>query len=119
MLKEGKLYYTIGEVAEMLGVSTSNIRYWESEFPHIKPKMNQSGKRAYTDKNIQSVRLIQYLLREKRMTIEGAKLYLKENRHTFLDHTENINVIDELLKIKTELAEIRHELNLFDKDKIR
>ena len=119
MLKEGKLYYTIGEVAEMLGISTSNIRYWESEFPHIKPKMNQSGKRAYTDKNIEAVRLIQYLLRDKRTTIEGAKLYLKDNRHTYLERSDNINVVDELLKIKAELAEIRHELNIFDKDKIK
>lgn len=119
MLKAGKLYYTIGEVAEMLGISTSNIRYWESEFPHIKPKMNQNGKRAYTEKNIQAVRAIQYLLRDKRMTIEGARLYLKEHRHAYMEHTENINVVDELLKIKAELSEIRHELNFFDKDRLK
>ncbi|MBQ6765620.1 MAG: MerR family transcriptional regulator [Paludibacteraceae bacterium] len=119
MLKEGKLYYTIGEVAEMLDISTSNIRYWESEFPHIKPKINQSGKRAYTDKNIQAVRMIQYLLRDKRMTIEGAKLYLKDKRHIYLEQADNINIVDELLKIKTELGEIRRELNIFDKDKIK
>lgn len=103
----------------MLDISTSNIRYWESEFPHIKPKINQSGKRAYTDKNIQAVRMIQYLLRDKRMTIEGAKLYLKDKRHIYLEQADNINIVDELLKIKTELGEIRRELNIFDKDKIK
>ncbi len=117
MLKEGKLYYTIGDVAEMLEVSASNIRYWESEIPNLKPKKYQMGKRAYTDNEINALRLVKYLLREKKMTINGAKLYLKDSKHTFREYTDKVNVVDELIKIKGEISEIRHELNFFVEDK--
>lgn len=117
MLKEGKLYYTIGEVAEMLELSTSNIRYWESEIPSLKPQKYQMGKRAYVDNEINALRLVKYLLRDKKMTIDGVKLYLKDRKHTFMEYTNRVNVIDELIKIKGEISEIRHELNFFVEDK--
>lgn len=112
-MTEGKLYYKIGEVAEMLNISTSMLRFWEGEFPNIKPKTDSAGKRIYTTDDIQKIRLVQYLLKDKKMTIEGAKLYLKDKKHTFQEHTTGVVVVDELLKIKERLAEIRKELNLF------
>lgn len=113
MFGSGKLYYSIGEVSKMLDVNASQLRFWEREFPNIKPKVNTRGHRIYTTDDIQQLRIVQYLLKEKRMTIEGAKLHLKDKKHTYLENISGINVVDELLKIKNELAEIRKELNLF------
>lgn len=113
MSDSGKLYYSIGEVAKMLDVNASQLRFWEREFNNIKPKVNSRGHRIYTADDIQELRIVQYLLKDKRMTIEGAKLHLKDKKHTFLENIAGVNVIDELLKIKNELAEIRKELNLF------
>ncbi len=117
MKREGKLYYSIGEVAEMLGLSTSLLRYWEKEFPNIKPSMNSAGKRIYKDEDIQQVRIIQYLLKEKKMTIEGAKQHLKGRKHTFKENMSNVSVVDELLKIKEQLYEIRKSLTLIEEQK--
>jgi len=117
MQQEGKLYYKIGEVAEMLGVNTSLLRYWEGEFPNIKPKLNSAGKRIYTKDDIKELRLVQYLLKEKKMTIEGARKHLKEKKHIDANSgTMDVSVVDELLKIKDQLYQIRKELNIFAKD---
>lgn len=117
MKKEGKLYYSISEVAKMLGLSTSLLRYWEKEFPNIKPGLNSAGNRIYKDEDIQQIRIVQYLLKEKKMTIEGAKLHLKGAKHTFKENLSNVSVVDELLKLKEQLYELRKSLNLIEEDK--
>lgn len=68
-----KRYYSIGEVAEMFGVSTSMIRYWENEFANIKPHKNSKGDRRFTPKNIEQVNLVYYLVKERGFTLEGAR----------------------------------------------
>lgn len=72
-----KLYYSIGEVAEMFSVSTSLIRHWESEFSYLKPKKNGRGDRRFTTQNIAQLNDIYHLVKEKGYTLEGAKKELK------------------------------------------
>jgi len=103
-LKEDKLYYTIGEVAEMFNVNVSLIRYWENQFSILKPKKNKKGNRLFTAKDIDNLHLIYYLVKEKKLTLEGAKLKLKENKETTV---QNFEVVKRLKKIKDMLIEIR------------
>jgi DNA-binding transcriptional MerR regulator len=72
-LEEGKLYYSISEVCAMTGLEQHVLRYWESEFPQLRPKKNRSGNRAYRTKEIKIIRYIKYLLYEEMYTIPGAK----------------------------------------------
>ena len=72
-----KLYYSIGEVADMFGVNTSLIRFWEKEFTIIKPKKNKKGNRLFTPKDILNFNKTYVLVKEQGYTLEGAKLALK------------------------------------------
>jgi DNA-binding transcriptional MerR regulator len=77
-LDEGKLYYSISEVCAMTGLEQHVLRYWESEFPQLRPKKNRSGNRAYRSKEITIIRYIKYLLYEEMYTIPGAKKKMSE-----------------------------------------
>ncbi|MCG8306062.1 MAG: MerR family transcriptional regulator [Cytophagales bacterium] len=99
-----KKYFSIGEVAEMLDVATSLIRFWESEFDIIKPKKNRKGNRQFTKEDIDHVKLIYHLVKEKGYTLQGAKDLLKNGNDTL---KEKIEIIDSLKKIKNFLKEIR------------
>ena len=76
-----KLYYSIGEVADMMGVNTSLLRFWETEFPQIKPHKNGKGTRYYTEKDITLIKEIYRLTKECGFTLDGARLQLK-NKHS-------------------------------------
>ncbi|MCX7986833.1 MAG: MerR family transcriptional regulator [Bacteroidales bacterium] len=102
-----KVYYTIGEVAEMFGVNTSLIRYWEKEFDIIKPKKNKKGNRLFTKQDIDNFHLIYHLVKEKGMTLKGAQKKLKENRE---DTVNNFEVIKTLKAIREMLLEIKDNL---------
>ena len=91
-----KLYYTIGEVADMFGVSTSLIRFWESEFQFLKPHKNSKGDRRFTKQNIEQVQLIYHLVKEKGFTLDGAKKEIKENRIKLLAKTHLIKTLTDL-----------------------
>lgn len=71
-----KLYYSIREVGELTELKPHVLRYWESEFPQLKPKKNRAGNRAYTDGDVEVVRAIQGLLRDDKYTLEGARQVL-------------------------------------------
>lgn len=102
-----KLYYSIGEVAEMFKVNTSLIRYWEKEFTIIKPKKNKKGNRFFTQADIENFHLIFHLVKERGMTLKGAKQKLKENK----DDTENnFEVVTRLQEIREMLVEIKEAL---------
>lgn len=73
-----KLYYSIGEVSEMTGIEQHTLRYWETVFPHLAPAKNRAGNRIYRQKDVDFIKLIKYLLYERRYTIEGARKKLKE-----------------------------------------
>jgi DNA-binding transcriptional MerR regulator len=99
-----KKYFSIGEVAEMLDVATSLIRFWESEFDIIKPKKNRKGNRQFTKEDIENVKLIYHLVKEKGYTLQGAKDLLKNGNDVL---KEKIEIIDSLKKIKNFLKDIR------------
>jgi len=76
-VKVEKLYYSIGEVAKMFNVNTSLIRFWEKEFDIIKPKKNKKGNRLFTQQDIDNFHIIYHLVKEKGMTLKGAKKKMK------------------------------------------
>jgi DNA-binding transcriptional MerR regulator len=73
MLDNKKAYYSISEVCAKTGLESHVLRYWETEFPQLRPKKNRAGNRAYRDKDIEIIRYIKYLLYEEQFTILGAK----------------------------------------------
>jgi DNA-binding transcriptional MerR regulator len=105
--KVEKLYYSIGEVAEMFGVNTSLIRFWEKEFDIIKPKKNKKGNRFFTRGDIENFNLIFHLVKERGLTLRGAKLKLKENKE---DTQNNFEVIKSLKEIRALLLDIKDSL---------
>ena len=102
-----KLYYTIGEVAEIFKVNTSLIRFWEKEFDITKPHKNKKGNRLFTPKDIENFHLIFHLVKENGMTLSGANKKLKENKE---DTINNFEVVTRLQQIKEFLTELRDNL---------
>jgi DNA-binding transcriptional MerR regulator len=80
MVTGGKTYYSISEVGGQMGVEPHVLRYWESEFPQLRPKKNRAGNRAYRDRDIDIIRTIKHLLYEEGYTIPGAKRKLASSR---------------------------------------
>lgn len=106
--KELKLYYSISEVAKMFNVNESLLRYWEKEFPIISPKKAGGNIRQYRKEDIENVRLVYHLVKEKGMTLQGAKQKLKMNKETTLRTTE---ILDRLKLLREELVSMRKELD--------
>ena len=77
-LEEGKLYYSISEVSRMTGLEAHVLRYWETEFPQMRPRKNRAGNRAYRPREIQYIHYIRHLLHEEKYTLQGAKKKLSE-----------------------------------------
>jgi DNA-binding transcriptional MerR regulator len=99
-----KLYYSIGEVAEMLEVPVSTVRFWENEFDILKPMKNKKGNRLFTPADIKNLRIIHHLVKEERMTLSGAKKRLSE-KWDETDYKFEIN--ESLQKIKAMLLDIK------------
>ncbi len=106
--KNLKLYYSISEVAQMFGVNESLLRYWEKEFPMIAPKKVGGNIRQYRKEDVDNIRLVYYLVKEKGMTLAGAKQRLKQNRETVVRNSE---ILDHLKEIREELVRMRNELD--------
>jgi len=102
-----KKYYTIGEVADRFEVATSLIRFWEGEFDIIKPKKNRKGNRQFTKEDIENVKLIYHLVKEKGFTLQGAKDMLKNDAHAIKD---KMDMLDSLKDIRVFLTEIKEQL---------
>jgi len=102
-----KLYFSIGEVAEMFNVAPSLIRFWESEFDIIKPKKNRKGNRQFTKEDIDNVKTIFHLVKEKGFTLQGAKEMLRNDSQAVRDKME---MIDSLRKVRGFLVELREKL---------
>jgi DNA-binding transcriptional MerR regulator len=104
-----KLYFTIGEVAEMLAVTPSSIRYWENNFEELAPQKSTKGTRQFSHSDIEILKLIHHLVKEKGMTIKGARTKLKFRRKETVNTLEIIrrlqDVREELIQIKKELEE--------------
>ena len=102
-----KKYYSIGEVAEMLDVATSLIRFWETEFDIIKPKKNRKGNRQFTKEDIENVKLIYHLVKERGYTLQGAKSLLKSSSNPLKNKMSHI---DSLKKVRSFLVELKNQL---------
>lgn len=103
-----KVIFTIGEVAKMIGESTSLIRYWENQFEILKLQKNKKGNRLFTKDDIELVRLIHHLVKERGLTLKGAKQKLKENREETI---HNYEIVKRLQSVREELIEIREGLD--------
>ncbi|MBT3800080.1 MAG: MerR family transcriptional regulator [Bacteroidetes bacterium] len=104
-----KLYYSISEVAEMMEVNSSLIRFWEKEFSaFVKPKKNRNGKRMFTAADIEILKNIYFLTKEKGYTLTGARNYLNAGKKN-LD--KNIYLSESLKNIKGFLLDLRNQLN--------
>ncbi|MFV0540898.1 MAG: MerR family transcriptional regulator [Aestuariibaculum sp.] len=102
-----KRYYNIGEVAKAFGVNTSLIRFWEGEFDVLRPKKNAKGNRKFTPDDINNLKLIYHLVKERGFTLEGAKIHLKEGKKEVLN---NFEIINKLENIKNQLLKIKQHL---------
>ena len=102
-----KIYYSIGEVAEQFNVAPSLIRFWESEFELIQPKKNRKGNRQFTKEDIENVRTIYHLVKQKGFTLQGAKEMLRNDTQAVKDKME---IYDSLKKIRQFLVEVQNKL---------
>lgn len=102
-----KLYFSISEVATLFNVNASLIRFWEKEFDTIQPKKNRKGNRLFTQKDIEQLRLIYHLVKERGFTLDGAKRKLKENPK---ETEQSVEIISRLNEIKSFLLDLKSEL---------
>lgn len=103
-----KVYYKMGEVSSMLGVAPSLLRFWEKEFDCLKDlAKNRKGDRLFTAKNINDLKTIHYLVKEKGFTLQGANEHLEQNRVMLEKNTE---ILKSLEKLKDFLEEIKQNL---------
>lgn len=108
-----KLYYTIGEVSEMLDVNAATVRFWAGKFPDfIKPARNKKGNRLFTAKDMANFKVIYYLVKEQGMTLEGAAKRMKDN---ITGEDKRVEVISRLTAIKEKLMGIADELGKKEK----
>lgn len=107
MEKEEKMFYRISEIAEMFKVNESLLRYWEKEFPQISPKTNNRGVRLYRKEDIDAIGLIYYLVKERGMTLQGARRKLKDNKENTV---RNYEVVRRLKSIREQLLALNKEL---------
>ncbi|QMU28728.1 MerR family transcriptional regulator [Adhaeribacter radiodurans] len=103
-----KQYYSIGEVAAMFQVAPSLIRFWESEFEVLKPKKSKKGNRLFTKTDIENLRLVYHLVKERGFTIQGAREVLK-NRS--VQTKDKVEIIKSLEKIREFLVSVKSELS--------
>ena len=97
----------MGEVTDLFKVNASQIRFYEKEFDILQPKKNRKGNRLFTPEDVENLKIIFHLVKEKGYTLQGAKDYLKTNKQ---EVQENQRVIDSLQKIKSFLLEVRDSL---------
>lgn len=102
-----KLYYSIGEVAKAFHLPTTTIRYWETEFDSIKPKKNAKGDRKFTTKDIENLKLIYHLVKEKHYTFHGARIAMAHARNDL----STFELITKLEGIKAQLVDIKQQLD--------
>ncbi len=106
-MESKKMFYTMGEVSEMFCVSCSLIRYWEKHFNVIKPVRNKKGNRLFTPKDIENFKLIYHLVKERGMTLEGAKKSISAGK---LPVSREVELMDRLLSMRSLLEEVRESL---------
>ncbi len=108
--KDLKLYYSIGEVAAMFGVNPSLLRFWEKEFPQLRPKKGGRNIRQYSKEDVETVKMIYHLVRERGMTLPGARQRMKDHKEATV---RNFEIVQRLKAIREELTGMRDALNAF------
>lgn len=108
--KLNKKYYKIGDVAEILNIPTSTLRFWEKEFTVIKPKRNAKNIRVYTVKDIETIKMIYYLVKDKGLKLDAAQAMIKRNRDGISKQHEVVERLktmrEQLLKLDSALSSI-------------
>ncbi|MEW6535996.1 MAG: MerR family transcriptional regulator [Candidatus Auribacterota bacterium] len=107
-----KLYFPIQEASSLTGVKPHVLRFWENEFPDLKPKKSKSGRRTYQRKDIERIIEIRDLLYERRFTIEGARQYLKERNEGRMRIQQQGDAIALLKDLRQKLVELKDEIVL-------
>ena len=103
-----KLYYTLGEVAGILGESASLVRYWSNTFPkHVKPKRNAKGNRLYKEEDIDALKRIHFLVKERGLTLDGVARQL-DRQDSSVDN--RVRALDGLKSIRAQLVEVKKSL---------
>ena len=102
-----KLYYTMGEITQMFEVNASQVRFYEKEFDILQPKKNKKGNRLFSPEDVENLKIIFSLLKDKGYTLQGAKDYIKNNKG---EVKENQKVIDSLERLKQFLLEVKEQL---------
>ncbi len=100
-----KLYYSISEVAELFEVNQSLIRFWEKEFDILTPKKNKKGNRMFTPKDIENLKLIYHLVKERGYTLQGARDKLRDNRDDVLNKVEILATLQRMRNFLTEMKQ--------------
>ena len=108
-MADKKLYYSMGEVAEMFDVNPSLIRHWESKFDCVKPHKNKKGNRMFSPQDVEKLKLIYHLVKERGMTLEGANKVLKR-RSGGNELSRDMELLERLQRIRASLVAVREEL---------
>ncbi len=108
-----KLFYSMGEVSEMFDVNPSLIRYWESQFDVLRPKKNKKGNRLFRPEDVETLKVIYHLVKERGMTLEGAKKALKQNKGAISRDSE---LLERLQRVRALLVEVREDLKATDEE---
>lgn len=103
-----KKFYKIGEIAEILNVPCSTLRFWEKEFPSIRPKRNAKNTRYYTLEDLENLKLVHYLVKEKGLRLDAAEQQIRQNRKNVSKRHE---VVERLKSIHAELKGISEALD--------
>ncbi|MCH5225190.1 MAG: MerR family transcriptional regulator [Muribaculaceae bacterium] len=108
-IRFAKSFYKVREVVEIIGEPASTLRFWEKEFPELKPRRTNQNQRLYTPKDIELLEIIKYLLHTKGLKVEAAKEYLATNRHNV---SKRLEIIGKLEEVKNELQALLSSLDL-------
>lgn len=111
-----KIYYSMGEVAEMFDVRPSLIRHWESQFACLKPHKNQKGNRMFTEADIEKLKQIYHLVKERGMTLKGAAQVMRRSSQDEL--ARQTQLLERLQRIRAALIEVREELKTGDGEQV-
>lgn len=106
--KSQKILYSMGEVCEMFDVNASLIRFWEKKFDVLKPKKNAKGNRLFSVDDIENLKIIYHLVKERGMTLHGAEQFIKDNK---LKLRKDVGVIEILQRVRATLVDMRTEID--------
>ena len=111
--KQEKILYSIQEVAKMFHINAPTLRYWEKEFDSIRPYRSEKGTRQYREEDIEAIRLVYHLVKEKGLTLDGAKQKLKVNKEGVVQTEE---IVRRLKSVRSELCALKKEIEEMEKE---